>query len=222
MLLGRPFPPAISPPLLRGLIFPRPPPCPAKKLLQPGNSDSYPDGTTATNINSSATLEKRSSINGKHDGADGGNNECCQSSNGSQKRKKREASKGVSSSRRHFRNHIRTIAIDGDTGPATTTNKCDKDDNNHLDNGQFTSTDDFSNWSTIKQLYNTTPNPSSKTALQSNNNSAKHALRLACQPHRPPSNPQQKHQHSIDTPTSYARIEILDYYLMRHLKRRWS
>jgi len=85
MLLGRPFPPAISPPLLRGLIFPRPPPCPAKKSPQPGNSDSYPDGTTAPNINSSATLEKRSSINGKHDGADGGNNECCQSANGSRK-----------------------------------------------------------------------------------------------------------------------------------------
>ena len=119
MLLGRPFPPAISLPLLRGLIFPRPPPCPAKKSPQPGNSDSYPDGTTAPNINSSATLEKRSSINGKHDGTDGGNNECCQSANGSGKRKKREASKGVSSSRRHFRNHIRTIAIYGDTGPAT-------------------------------------------------------------------------------------------------------
>ena len=41
------------------------------KPQQPGNSDSYPDGTTDPNINSSVKPEKISSINGNHDGADG-------------------------------------------------------------------------------------------------------------------------------------------------------
>jgi len=151
---------------------------------QPGNTDSHPGGTKDPNINSSASVEKGTSINGKHDddGVDGGNNECHQSTIGRRRRKKQEGSKGVSSSRRalslllmhHFRNHVRTIGIDdGDTVPATTTNKCDKDNNKHLDNGQFTSTDDVSNWSTRMQFYNNaTPHSSSKTASQSNNNNS--------------------------------------------------